>query len=290
MTDEASLQTALQWAAQMYRKVLRLEAELGRRPTKPTAEITPQLSESKDLESLRAEITTLRNGMQLMAQEQDGQTQEIKHLSDRLQELTNLYQEQKQQAAIENEKIYSQQKELYKGMNRHTQVLNEMGMRSIAPPPVASPPVVAIAAAAPGFPLSGLHPPDPVILADEDQIVAEYNLNSHEIPQVWREQFMSVSIDSEAFGRLRDGDDSNLIFNRDRKGNYLIVPRGDCHYLVPNKQRKIISQIYITTKAIYDCGGYSESYREYQLVKPAMVSEESTDCWRLTRKGTLQFM
>jgi hypothetical protein len=290
MTDADSLQTALNWAAQMYRKVLRLEAELGRRPTKPTSEMNVQLSEPTDLEPLRAEIATLRNGMQLMAKEQDGHTKEIKNLSDRLQELTNLYQEQKKQAAIENEKIYGQQQELYQTTNRHTQVLNELGMRSIAPQPLPSSPVVAMEAAAPGFPLSGVAKPDPVAQADEDQIVAEYNLQSNEIPQAWREQFMNVSIDSEVFGRLRDGDDSNLVFNRDRKGNYLIVPRGGCYYLVPNKQRKIISQIYITTQAIYDCGGYSEGYREYQLVKPALVSEESTDCWRLIRKGTLQFL
>jgi hypothetical protein len=303
MTDAASLQTALNWAAQMYRKVLRLEAELGRRPTKPTSAMNVQLSESPELlETLRAEINTLRNGMQLMAAEQDGHSTEIKNLSDRVQSLTNLCQEQQKQAAaaiqqqsIENEKIYSQQKELYKATNRQTQLLNEIGaVRAVAPQPLASMPVMAMAEVAPALPLVGnavgTAALDQAALSDEDQIVAEYNLKSHEIPQAWREQFMNVSIDSEAFGRLRDGDDSNIIFNRDRKGNYLILPRGGYYYLVPNKQRKIISQIYITTKAIYDCGGYNESYREYQLVKPALVSEESTDCWRLSRKGILQFM
>jgi hypothetical protein len=311
MTDAASLQTAQNWAVQMYRKVLRLEAELGRRPTKPTSAMSVQLSEPTELvETLRAEINTLRNGMQLMAAEQDGHSKELESLSDRVQALTNLCQEQKKQAAaaiqqqsIENEKIYSQQKELYKATNRHTQVLNELGaVRPSVSQPLASMPVMAIVEASPGLPLSLTAPPvggdshlvtqhdHRSALSDEEEIVAEYNLKSQEIPQAWREQFMNVSIDSEAFGRLRDGDDSNIIFNRDRKGNYLILPRGGYYYLVPNKQRKIISQIYITTKAIYDCGGYNESYREYQLVKPALVAEESTDCWRLSRKGTLRFM
>jgi hypothetical protein len=97
-------------------------------------------------------------------------------------------------------------------------------------------------------------------------------------------------LDPEAFTRLRDGDDSNIVFNRDRKGNYLILPRGGYCYLVPNKLRKITSQIYLTTKAIYDCGGYNESYREFHLVKPALVVEELANCWRLSRRGILHFI
>ncbi len=242
-------------------------------------------SQQKDLYKATNHQTELLNKMGAVRAVANGT--EIKDLSDRLQALTNLYQEQQKQAAaaiqkqsLENEKIYSQQKELYKATNRQNQLLNEMGaVRAITP---------QLLSIVTGMVIESV--PPPAALSDEEQIVAEYNLKPHEIPQDWREHFMSVSLDPEAFIRLRDGDDSNIVFNRDRKGNYLILPRGGYYYLVPNKQRKIISQIYVGIKVIYDCDGYSESYREFHLVKPALVSDGATDCWRLIRKGILQFM
>jgi hypothetical protein len=305
MTDAASLQMANDWAAQVYREVLRLKKNLGISLTQPTSAMNEQLLESTDLvEPLQAEINTLRNGMEIVVKEQDEQTTEIGKLSDRLQKLDKLLQDHQkqvtatlQQQSIDNAKIDSQQQELRKAFNQQTKVIKELikemnGTASVPPPPASiSSSVIEIAEAPPSppVPLTGSNN-DRAVLSEEDLIVAEYNHKVSEVPLAWREQFMSVSLDPEAFIRLRDGDDSSIVFNRDRKGNYLILPRGGYCYLVPNKQRKIISQIYVTTKAIYDCGGYNESYREFHLVKPALVAEESADCWRLSRKGILQFM
>jgi hypothetical protein len=255
------------------------------------------------VEPLRAEVNTLRNGMEVIAKEQDEHTTEISRLSEQLQKVNQLVQNQQTQAAaafhqqsLENEKIHSQQQELRKAFNQQTKVIKELikevnGATSGALPPPGVPSVMTIAEAppVPQVSLMAGNNDRHTLSAEEGSIVTEYNQRSQEIPLAWREQFMSVTLDPEAFIRLRDGDESNIIFTRERKGNYLIVPRGGYCYLVPNKQRKIISQIYITTKAIYDCDGYNESYREFQLVKPALVVEESADCWRLSRKGTLQF-
>jgi riboflavin biosynthesis pyrimidine reductase len=307
MTDGASLQMAIGWAAHMYRKVLKLEAELGRPPTKPFSDMNVQLAEPTELvEPWRAEIKSVHTGMETISKEQNEQTVKLGQLFERLQGLERILQEQQQQSVLlqqqqsaETEKIYSQQRDLYKVANQHTKLINQI-MGTTPPPqtPLFQQPA-AVTAALPTPTISpersavGEVPvntaPDRSAQADEASIVAEYNQNPQDLPLAWREQFMSVSIDSEAFARLRDGDDSNIVFNRDRKGNYLILPYGGAHYLVPNKQRKIISQIYITTQAIYDCAGYSESYREFQLVKPAWVAEGTTGCWRLIRKGILQF-
>jgi hypothetical protein len=303
-TDAASLQMANDWASQVYREVLRLKKNLGISLTKPASTMNEQLLESTDLvEPLRTEINTLRNGMEIVVKEQDKHTAEIGKLSDQLQKLDKLLQDHRKQAtsalqqqSLDNAKIDGQQQELRKALNQHTKVINELtkemnGTSSPLPPFSVSPSsVIAIAEAPPSPPISLTAGNDNrAVLSEEDAIVAEYNRKVNEVPLAWREQFMSVSLDPEAFIRLRDGDDSNIVFNRDRKGNYLILPRGGYCYLVPNKQRKIISQIYITTKAIYDCAGYNESYREFHLVKPALVAEEAADCWRLSRKGILQF-
>ncbi len=317
MADAASLQSAINWAYHMYRRVLRLEAQLGTKPTKPLSEMNVQLLEPPTdlVEPLRAEIKTLTNGMEVIAKEQEEHTAEIRKLSEQLQNILQLFHDNKeevdaafQKQSIENKKIYSQQQSLSEISNQHTHALNDFTRLlndmnagiSVAPPAIAGSRGMAEIrangranddnAANPQQSLPATISEDHQSPSDEDLIVSEYNRKVNEVPLAWREQFMSVTLDPEAFLRLRDGNDGNIVFNRDRKGNYLILPRGGYCYLVPNKQRKIISQIYITTKAIYDCGGYSESYREFHLVKPALVAEESADCWRLSRKGILQFM
>jgi hypothetical protein len=223
---------------------------------------------------------------------------EINALADRLQVLENLFQaEQKSTAGFmeqqhaENRKIYSQQKSLYEISNQHTRLLNEINSLSTAAVQAPASNQLVSTNNAIGKPLLlATAGSEQSLLLGSEALVTEYNKLSNEIPSSWREQSTNVSIAPEAFARLRDGDDSNITFNKDRKGNYLIFPRGGYCYLVPNKQRKIIAQIYITTKAIYDCDGYNESYRDFQLIKPALVSEESIDCWRLSQKGILLFI
>jgi hypothetical protein len=306
MTDAASVQAAILWAAHMYRKVLRLEAEFGRKHMKPLSEMNVHLLEpTVDLvKPLRAEIKTLANGMKVIAKEQDDHTVEIGKLSERLQKLEKLFQDHQKQAtaalqqqSLDNAKIDGQQQELRKAFNQQTKVLKELikevnvSTSSPLPPATGSASVIAItkAPASPSISLTASNS-DRAALSEEEAIVAEYNRKVNEVPLAWREHFMSVSLDPETFIRLRDGDDNNIVFTRDRKGHYLILPRGGYCYLVPNKQRKIIAQIYTTTKAVYHCDGYNESYREFHLVKPALVAEESTECWRLTRKGIIQFL
>ena len=125
--------------------------------------------------------------------------------------------------------------------------------------------------------------------SDEIDLIGEYNRSPDEIPDSLSDDGNNVSIEQEAFARLWNGDDSNLTFKIDRKGNYLVIRRSGYSYLVPDKQRKIILQIYTTTKAIYNCEGYNEQYQKFRLIKPAIVSEESIDRWRITQKGILEF-
>lgn len=273
-------QATINWAHQKYQEteaLLKLNREVGRSST-PALSMNVQMAEHPQMvEPLQMKINAL---------------------ADRLQVLENLFQsEQKSTAGFmeqqhaENRKIYSQQKSLYEISNQHTRLLNEINSLSTAAvqAPVSNQLVSTNNAIGKPLVLATAGSEQSLLLGAE-ALVTEYNKLSNEIPSSWREQSTNVSIAPEAFARLRDGDDNNITFNKDRKGNYLILPRGGYYYLVPNKQRKIIAQIYITTKAIYDCDGYNESYRDFQLIKPALVSEESIDCWRLSQKGTLQFI
>jgi hypothetical protein len=124
---------------------------------------------------------------------------------------------------------------------------------------------------------------------EELDLLRKYNSNSHEVPKSLRDGSKNVSIADEAVARIRDGNLSNITFKLNRSGNFLIISRGGYCYLVPNKQRKIIPQMYTIAQAIYKCDGYSENYQDFRLIKPALLSEEPGDCWELREKGILEF-
>jgi hypothetical protein len=123
----------------------------------------------------------------------------------------------------------------------------------------------------------------------EPDLLKEYNSNSQEVPKSLRDGSKNVSIADDAVVRIRDGNETSITFKLNRSGNFFIINRGGYCYLVPNKQRRIISQMYTVAQAIYKCEGYSENYQDFRLIKPALVSEESGDCWKLSQKGVLEF-
>jgi hypothetical protein len=135
-----------------------------------------------------------------------------------------------------------------------------------------------------------IQPPEvkaPISPAERD-LLDFYN-RSPDIPENIRKDATDVSIDQDALNRLRDGDVSQLTFVADRKGNFLVVRRGGCQYLVPNKKRPINSLIHKTVKSIYTCEGYHENYEQFTLVRPALVEEIASDRWQLGQKGVLKF-
>ncbi len=126
-------------------------------------------------------------------------------------------------------------------------------------------------------------------MSKEADLLKEYNSNSQEVPKSLRDVAKNVSIEDDAVVRIRDGNESNITFKLNRSGNFFIISRGGYCYLVPNKQRRIIPQMFTITQAIYKCDGYSENYQDFRLMKPALVSEEPGDCWKLSQKGVLEF-
>jgi hypothetical protein len=129
--------------------------------------------------------------------------------------------------------------------------------------------------------------PDFSIPPEESEFVNEYKLLSHDVPNSWNA--IKVATDSDSVNRLRNGSDSSIVFNKDQKGIYMIVQKKGYLYLVPSKFKKILSHQFNTIQAIYECDGHSEFSQSFELVRPALVSEESGN-WRLSQKGILQFI
>jgi hypothetical protein len=138
--------------------------------------------------------------------------------------------------------------------------------------------------------LSTKNTSDLTFTPEELDWLQDYNGVFLDVPSSLRDR-VNVSINEETFTRLRhDCNESNIAFEPDRKGNYWVIARGRYYYIVPSKQRRMITQIYTVTKAIYKCDGYSESYKDFCLIKPALVSKESINCWKLIQKGILEFI
>jgi phage host-nuclease inhibitor protein Gam len=143
--------------------------------------------------------------------------------------------------------------------------------------------------------MNGETVPEEVLLSDlgfdnseEKTLCEEYN-EFENIPNSLQKRSYIVSVNNETFARLQDGDESNVVFRIEIKGDYLIVPGEEYHYLLPSKEKRMIHHRYNTIKAIYECNDYSEKYQGFCLDTPALVSEESIGCWKLVQKGILEF-
>jgi hypothetical protein len=308
--DPSLKKATLDWAIQIYREFINLRQDLGDRAEVPVRNINNlTLTETdQDRDELRSDLTKLNNGMKIISDEQNSHTQKISQLFNRLGEVEKLLQSQQVSTAnintfigqqvAENQRISSQNQSDLQVLETHDRLIKEHhqkigqidSIKSILLNRRVNQSVVADSGNNSSSSVVATNNVGMSFSSEEIDLIGEYNNSPQEIPNSLREQMISVSIDPEAFVRLRDGNDSNITFNKDRKGNYLVVSKGGYSYLIPNKQRRIIAQIYITTKAIYNCEGYSESYQNFQLIKPALVSEDAIDCWRLNQKGILEFI
>jgi lipocalin len=124
---------------------------------------------------------------------------------------------------------------------------------------------------------------------EEVNFLRGYNSNFQIILDSIQGQAINVSVDINTFARLVDGNESDVFFEPNRQGNYSIFTQDKHYYLVPIKKRRVTNQSYVVTRAIYKCDGYKESYKDFRLIKPALVSKESDECWKLSQKGILEF-
>jgi hypothetical protein len=236
------------------------------------AETSKLLQRSQEIEQGVQKVTKAVEDMNSFFDEQNQKNQELDNKWHSIQETSGKYENQIQDLIREQQQQISEINLLKSLLS--SKYVGQATMASTAVLPNNEPMVIA----------SNLS-----FAPEELDLLRDYNSNSQEVPNALRDRAYNVSIDDETFNRLRNGDESNIAFKPDRKGNYFVITRGGFRYLVPNKQRRIITQIYTVTKAIYKCDGYSEGYKGFCLIKPALVTEESSDCWKLSQQGVLEF-
>ncbi len=295
-------QAILDWASQAYKENLQLKNQLKNDSDSPAIKATnTEIQDSLDLEPLKLELASLNDRIKVMEDNNSQRSSETGSLPDTAKIVADIQVIKKairdtngflEQQILQNQKLDAHKQHSEKILAEHQRVLQDLineqqrqseGIKTVkssssAPNAVEmSSPLMSNSF---GINSSGL---------GESGLIREYNGNSQEVSKSLLDESKNVSIDDEAMAKIRDGNVSNITFKLNRSGNFLIVPRGGACYLVPNKQRRITPQTYAIAQAIYRCDSYSENHKDFNLIKPALVSEESIGCWKLVRKGILEF-
>ena len=80
-----------------------------------------------------------------------------------------------------------------------------------------------------------------------------------------------------------------IIFEKNRRGNYLILKENVAEYMFPKYNIKINEYNKSTVADLFECQGYIPEYSGFKLIKPAKVSAISTGTWKLIEPGVLEF-
>jgi hypothetical protein len=236
------------------------------------SEISKLLQKSQALEQNIEEVTKAVKGISLFCDQQNKKNHELAEQCYSNQETSERY-DQQIRSLIEEQKQQIAELNLLKSL-----LTNPLMAKSTFNPDATSSTNMTVAPALDGS-----------FTNEELNLLKEYNSKPLEVPSSLRDRAATVTIDEETFNRLRNGDESNIAFKSDRKGDYFVITRGGFRYLVPTKQKKITALTYTITKAIYKFSGFSENYKDFILLKPALVSEESIDSWKLSQPGVLEF-
>jgi hypothetical protein len=305
-------QAILDWASQAYKENLQLKSiQLKNESDSSASVMNVELQDSVDLEPLKLELASLRDRIKTVEDNYSQGSSEKNSMPDAAKMFAEIQVIKKairdtngflEQQILQNQKLDTHKQHSEKVLAEHHRVLQdlvkeqqrqseELKMAKSSPSArninqlVATPAAVEMSS-----PLMSNNLGASSAGLGELGLIREYNSNSQEVPKVLRDGSKNVSIEDEAVARIRDGNVSNITFKLNRSGNFLIISRGGYCYLVPNKQRRIIPQMYTVAQALYKSNGYSENYKDFRLLKPALVSEEAGDCWKLSQKGVLEFI
>jgi hypothetical protein len=297
-------QAILDWASQAYRENLQLKSvQLKNESDSSASVMNVELQNSVDLEPLKLELASLSDrikavedscNQQFAAPDTAKITANIQVIEKAIRGTNDFLAQQN----LRNQELDAYKQRSERLLAEHHQILQNLigGQQRqgeetrITKPSIATQNVNQLPAMADSSPLISNSLKVSSSDLGELGLVREYNGSSQEVPKALREGSKNVSISDDAVTRIRDGNVSNITFKPNRSGNFLIIARDGYCYLVPNKQRRMIPQMYTVAQALYKCDGYSENYQDFRLLKPALVSEESEDCWKLSQQGVLTFI
>ncbi len=112
-------------------------------------------------------------------------------------------------------------------------------------------------------------------------------------PENFKNQYApkTVSEDAESVQNRRSGGQQDLFLSEERQGNYWLFNEGTQTYVIPNPKLKVNSMNIKIAASLFDCESYAPGCQSINIIRPAIVSFHSgvNECWKLERKGILEF-
>ncbi len=118
------------------------------------------------------------------------------------------------------------------------------------------------------------------------QFVETYNQDKNLSPD---RIITTVKSTQENVEQRRTGNIDIVTLENTTQKKYWIIKEDNDHYLVPHAKIKIDEYNRTTLESLFDCTNFTSEYSDFQLVKPAKVSQLSSQTWQLEEKGKLNF-
>jgi predicted oxidoreductase (fatty acid repression mutant protein) len=92
-----------------------------------------------------------------------------------------------------------------------------------------------------------------------------------------------------SLNQRRSGSSDIVALENTTQKKYWIIEEDNDYYLVPHAKIKIDEYNKTTLESLFDCTNFTSEYSDFQLVKPAKVSQTDSETWQLEKKGKLDF-
>ncbi|MCY7335708.1 MAG: hypothetical protein LH613_05765 [Chamaesiphon sp.] len=124
----------------------------------------------------------------------------------------------------------------------------------------------------------------------QQEIASEYYHNLTHFATKY--QVKTVNVTKDSINYNRGSDEKIVILEEAQRGNYWIFSYDEYIYLVPAEDKYINQHSYTIASTIFEGHNYTPDYQKIQLLKPAIVSIDTTtnpQTWRLQQQGKLAF-
>ncbi|MBW4533131.1 MAG: hypothetical protein KME09_04265 [Pleurocapsa minor HA4230-MV1] len=125
-----------------------------------------------------------------------------------------------------------------------------------------------------------------VVVDKVSQFVETYNQNKNSICDNAKTLVAERQV---SLNQRRSGSANVVTLENTTQKKYCIIEEENNYYLIPHTKIKFDEFNKSTLESLFDCANLTSDYHNFQLVKPAKVSQIDSEIWQLEEKGKLNF-
>jgi hypothetical protein len=118
------------------------------------------------------------------------------------------------------------------------------------------------------------------------QLAKTYNQDKNSLSN---KAIATVAETQESLNQRRSGNSDTVTLENITQKKYCIIEEDNDYYLIPHAKIRIDEHNKTTLESLFDCTNFTSEYSDFQLVKPAKVSQIDSETWQLEKKGKLEF-